>query len=104
MALFGLTFADLIECQENIESITKSGNNLAFVDHHGSPDINFNGQCLICNTHIPKKGINIYISYTHASHQFWKVLESPGILLKFWKSHGIFLWSNSPKERFLSKH
>ena len=70
MALFGLTFADLIECQENIESITKSGNNLAFVDHHGSPDINFNEQCLICNTHIPKKGINIYISYTHASHQF----------------------------------
>ena len=32
------------------------------------------------------------------------VLESPGILLKFWKSSGIFLWSNSLKERFLSKH
>ena len=50
-----------------------------------------------------------------------RVLESPGILLKFcqstgkswnfaeilskhWKSPGIFLWSNSLKERFLSKH
>ena len=32
------------------------------------------------------------------------VLESPGILLKFWKNPGIFLWLNKPKERFLSKH
>ena len=70
MALFGLTFADLIECQKDIESITKSDNNLAFADHHGSPDINFNGHCLIYNTHIPKKVINIYISYMHGSRQF----------------------------------
>ena len=27
-----------------------------------------------------------------------RVLESPGILQKFWKSPGISLWSNSPKE------
>ena len=33
-----------------------------------------------------------------------RALESPGILPKFWKSPGIFLWLNSPKERFLSKH
>ena len=37
-----------------------------------------------------------------------RVLESPGILLKFWKSPGkileFFLWSNSPKERSLSKY
>ena len=43
----------------------------------------------------------------YGSHQSWKVLENPGILLKFWKSPGktleFFLWSNSPKERFLSK-
>ena len=32
------------------------------------------------------------------------VLESPGILLKLWKSPGIFLWPIKPKERFLSKH
>ena len=46
--------------------------------------------------------------------KFWKVLEfeeSPGkpwnfveILEKSKKSPGIFLWSNSPEERFLSKH
>ena len=45
----------------------------------------------------------------------WKVLEveeSPGkswnfaeiFFEKSWKSPEIFLWSNSPKERFLSKH
>ena len=27
----------------------------------------------------------------------WKVLEMPGILLKFWKGPGIYLRSNSPK-------
>ena len=44
----------------------------------------------------------------------WKVLKfekNPGkswsfteVLEKSWKSHELFLWSNSPKERFLSKH
>ena len=27
----------------------------------------------------------------------WKLLEMPGILLKFWKGPGIYLRSNSPK-------
>ena len=46
-----------------------------------------------------------------SSEKSWnlkRVLESPGILLKFWKSQKrvleFFLWSNSPEERFLSKH
>ena len=35
-----------------------------FVDHHVLQDINFNGHCLINNNiTIPKKVINIYISY-----------------------------------------
>ena len=51
--------------EENIENITKSESNLAptFVDHHVLPDINFNRHCLINNTSIPKKVVNIYISY-----------------------------------------
>ena len=51
--------------EENIENITKSDNNFAptFVDHHVLPDINSNGYCLINNTSIPKKVINLYISY-----------------------------------------
>ena len=50
----------------------------------------------------------------HGSHQSRKVVEfekSPGkssnfaeSLEKSWKSPGIFLWSNSSKERYLSKH
>ena len=52
----------------NIENINKSSDsNLApkFVDHHSLPDINFNGHCLIKNNiSIPKKVINLYISYT----------------------------------------
>ena len=53
--------------EENIENITKSDSNFAptFVDHHLLPDINFNGHCLIKNNiSIPKKVINLYISYT----------------------------------------
>ena len=52
--------------EENIENITKSDSNFAptFVDHHVLPDINFNGHCLINNTYIPKKVINLYVSYT----------------------------------------
>ena len=51
--------------EENFENITKSGSNFAptFVEHHVLPDINFNGYCLINNIYIPKKVINIYISY-----------------------------------------
>ena len=53
--------------EENIDNITKSNINFAptFVDHHVLPDINFNGHCLIKNNvSIPKKVINLYISYT----------------------------------------
>ena len=52
--------------EENIENITKSDNNFApaFVDHHLLPDISFNGHCLIKNNiSVPKKVINLYISY-----------------------------------------
>ena len=50
----------------NIENITKSDSNFAptVVDNHVLPDINFNEHCLINNIYIPKKVINIYISYT----------------------------------------
>ena len=53
-----------------IENITKSYSNFAltFVDHHLLPDMNFNGHCLIKNNiSIPKKVINLYISYTLGS-------------------------------------
>ena len=52
--------------EENIENITKSDSNFAptFLDHHLLPDIRFNGHCLIKNISIPKKVINLYISYT----------------------------------------
>ena len=53
--------------EESIENITKSDSNFApiFVDHHLLPDRNFNRHCLIKNNiSIPKKVINLYISYT----------------------------------------
>ena len=53
--------------EENIENVTKSVSNFAptFVDHHLLPNINFNGHFLIKNNiYIPKKIINLYISYT----------------------------------------
>ena len=56
--------------EEGIENITKSGSNFAptFVDHLILPVINFNGHCLIkSNISIPKKVINLYISYTLGS-------------------------------------
>ena len=51
--------------EESIEHITKSDNNSAptFIDHHVLLDINFNRYCLIKNISIPKKVINLYISY-----------------------------------------
>ena len=36
----------------------------AFADHHLLSDKNFNGYCLINNTSIPNKVINLHISYT----------------------------------------
>ena len=53
--------------EESIEKITKPDSNFAptFVDHHSLPNINFNGHCLIKdNISVPKKEINLYISYT----------------------------------------
>ena len=53
--------------EENNESIAKSEINFAttFVDHHLLSEINFTGYCLINNNiSIPKKLINLYISYT----------------------------------------
>ena len=52
--------------EENFENIIKPDRNFAptFVDHHLLPDINFNGRCLINYISIPKKVINLYISYT----------------------------------------
>ena len=52
--------------EENIENITKSDSNFAptFFDHLVLPDINFNGRCLIDNIYVPKKLINISISFT----------------------------------------
>ena len=52
--------------EESIGNITKSGSNFAptFVDHHVLTDINFNRHCLVKNNiFIPKKVINLYISY-----------------------------------------
>ena len=53
--------------EESIENITKLDSKFApsFADHHLLPDINFNGHCLTKNNiSIPKKVINLYISYT----------------------------------------
>ena len=53
--------------EESVENITKSDSNFApiFVDHHSLPNKNVNGHCLIKNIiFIPKKVINLYISYT----------------------------------------
>ena len=46
--------------------MTKSGSNsaLTLVYRHLLPDKYFNGYCLINNISIPKKVINLYVSYT----------------------------------------
>ena len=53
--------------EESIENITKLDSNFlpTFVDHHLLPSMNFNRHCLIKNNiSIPKKVINLNISYT----------------------------------------
>ena len=52
--------------EESIKNRTKSDSNFSpsFIDHHLIPGMNFNGQCLIKNISVPKKVINLYISYT----------------------------------------
>ena len=63
----GTTRIDSWKCdgmsEENIENIIKSDSNFAptFVKHHTRH--NFNGNCLINNISIPKKVINLCISY-----------------------------------------
>ena len=68
VALVKLVRRNLIECQKKIlKNITKSDSKFAptFFDHHVLPDINFNGHCLIkSNISIPKKLMQLYISYT----------------------------------------
>ena len=52
--------------EENIENVTISDSNFAptFVNHHILPEIDFTEHCLINNNiYIPKKIINLYISY-----------------------------------------
>ena len=48
------------------ENVTKTDSNFAptFVDRHVLPDIIFNGTILMNNIYIPKKVMNIFISYT----------------------------------------
>ena len=61
--------------QETIENISKSDSNFVptFVDHHLLSDMNFNGHCLIkSNISIPKKVMNLYISYT-LGPQLWNL-------------------------------
>ena len=51
----------------SIENITKSDSNFAktFLSHQLLPDMNFTGHCLTKNnTEIPKKVINLHMSYT----------------------------------------
>ena len=58
--------------EEDIEIITKSDSDYApsFVDYYVLPGINFNGHCLInSNISVPKKVINMYISYALGEYQ-----------------------------------
>ena len=53
--------------EESIENLTKWENSFAltFGDHHSLSNINFNGHYLMKNNiSIPKKLVNLYISYT----------------------------------------
>ena len=52
--------------EENIEDITKPDSSFAptFVDHHVSPEIDFNIHCLISNIYVSKKLINTYFLHT----------------------------------------
>ena len=61
--------------EENIENITKSDSNFAptSADHHLSPDMNFNGHCLIKNNiSIPKKVINLSFLHTRSTIKKFK--------------------------------
>ena len=82
--------------EENIENITKWDNNFAptFVDHHVLAGINFNGHCLMNNIYIPKKVINIYISYNSMVKKFQHLdIDKKGKyiwILGKWPTQGLF--------------
>ena len=71
VALLGLNCGNLMECQEKIfENMNKSDSNFAsFITSRKfdlllSPDVNFNGNCLIKNKiSIQENAISLYISY-----------------------------------------
>ena len=67
MGLIGFIHGNLMKYQKKkVENVTKWDNIFALklVDHHLLPDMKFNGDCLVNNnTSIPKKVINLYISY-----------------------------------------
>ena len=65
MVLLRLIRGNLMEYMKKILKIIESDSNLAptFVDDHLLPAINFNGHCLINDISIPKRVINLYISY-----------------------------------------
>ena len=52
--------------EESIENITATDPKFAptCINSDPSPDTKFNGHCLIKNIFLPKKVINLYISYT----------------------------------------
>ena len=67
MELLGLTRKSNGISEKTIEKIIKSASNFPpnFVNHHTLSNINFDRHCLIKNNiSIPKKVINLYISYT----------------------------------------
>ena len=82
VALFGLIPGNPMEMsEENIENIIKSNNNFAtsFVDDHVSPDISFNGHCLINNNNISilkKSYKSIYLLYIKSVVKKFKQRET----------------------------
>ena len=86
--------------EENIKNIIKSDSNFApaFVDHHLLPDINFNGHCLIKNNiSIPKKLINLHISYT-LGLQLRNL--STGFILGNWLFGSVKLTKNADLDKY----
>ena len=86
--------------EKSIENITKSDSNFTptFVDRHSSPDINFNGHCLIKdNISISKKVINIYVSYS-----FGPQLRDFNTYFKL--SNCLFLYVKLVKNAYLNKY
>ena len=83
----------------SIANITKSDSNFApiFADYHVLPDITFNGHCLINNIYIPKKVINIYISYT--LNQWLRNLNTD-FTLNNWLFRSVKLTKNADPDKY----